>query len=373
MPEVLNPRTLGRAMLERQLLLRRSDTSVAAAIEQVLGLNAQSPNLPYLALWNRIAGFAVEDFTAAIEDRAVLRSTMMRATQHVLTAADFYRFRPVLAPLLRRVQRNAFGRRTRGVDLDSLVADARELLADGRVLTRPELGRLLAERRSGTDPSALGWTVQYLEPVIHPAPSGTWDVYGPTPFARADGARRPATLADTRQLVWRYLAAFGPASVPDARAWSGVAGLQEMFDHLRPELRTFADESGRELFDLPDAPRPPTDAPAPVRFLPEFDAPLLAYADRTRVMSDDVRRQVCVGSGVDSTVLVDGTVAATWSLTRTDDDAVVLDVQLLKGLSDSDRLDIEAEAQGLLTFVHPDAPRHDVRVHEPASRSAKRP
>src|SRR5690625_2663131 len=366
MPEVLNKRALGRAMLERQLLLRRSDVRVAAAIEQVLGLNAQSPNLPYLALWNRIAGFAAGDLTEAIEDGTVLRSTMMRATQHVLTAADFYRFRPVLAPLLRRVQRNAFGRRTRDVDLDSLVAEARELLADGRVLTRPELGRLLAEGRSGADPSALGWTVQYLEPVIHPAPSGTWDVYGPTPFARADGARRPVTLADTRQLVRRYLAAFGPASVADARAWSGVAGLQEGFDQLRPELRTYADESGRELFDLPDAPRPSGDAPAPVRFLPEFDAPLLAYADRTRVMTDDVRRQVCVGAGVAATVLVDGTVAATWSVLRNDDDAPVLCVQPFRPLSASDRRDVEAEARGLLAFLHPDVTRHDVRLGEPA-------
>src|SRR5699024_1909464 len=120
--------------------------------------------------------------------------------------------------------------RTRGVDLDSLVADARELLGGGRILTRPELGRLLAEKRSGADPSALGWTVQYLEPVTHPAPSGTWDVYGPTPFARADGARRPATPADIRQLIWRYLGAFGPASVAEARAWSGVAGLQDAFE-----------------------------------------------------------------------------------------------------------------------------------------------
>jgi hypothetical protein len=361
--EVLSPRALNRAVLARQLLLRRADLPVAAAVERVLGLNAQAPNLPYLALWSRLERFSIKDLTAAIEDRSLVRSTMMRATQHVMSVTDFRLVRPVLAPLLRRVQRNAFGRRTTGIDLDALVADARELLADGRVLTRPELGRVLAKTRPGVDPTALGWTVQYLLPLVHPAPSGTWNRRGATPFALAGwtGICSQATAEDVRQMLRRYLAAFGPATVADARAWSGVSGLGEVFEQLRPELKTYADPSGRELFDLPDVPTPAADLPAPVRFLPEFDAPLLAYADRTRLMTDQIRRQVCVGDLVAATVLVDGTVAATWTQSRTDDVAA-LTVQPLRPLSSSDRSAVEAEADRLLAFTNSDITHRRTRL-----------
>ena len=361
--EVLSPRALNRAALERQLLLRRADLAAVPAVERVLGLNAQAPNLPYIALWSRLERFTITELTSAIEDRSLVRSALLRATQHLVSVPDFRLLRPVLAPLLRRVQRNAFGSRTAGVDLDALAAEARELLAGGRVLTRPELGRLLAGRRPGADPTALGWTVQYLLPLVHPAPSGTWNTHGPTPFALADwtGIRPAATAQDLRQVVRRYLAAFGPATVADARAWSGVAGLREVFEQLRPELRTYADHSGRELLDLPDAPIPPADQPAPVRFLPEFDASLLAYADRTRMMTEETRRQVCVGDAVAATVLADGTVAATWSTSRTHD-AVVLSVQPLRPLSSADRAAVEAEGGHLLTFTNPDAAHRDVRV-----------
>lgn len=162
-------------------------------------------------------------------------------------------------------------------------------------------------------------------------------------------------------MVRRYLAAFGPATAADARAWSGVSGLREVFEQLRPELRTYADRSGRELFDLPDAPRPDPDAPAPVRFLPEFDAPLLAYADRTRLMTDQVRSQVCDGDAVAATVLVDGTIAATWSTFRTPD-AVVLTVRPLRPLSAANCSTVETEAVRLLAFTNPDPARRHIQL-----------
>ncbi|MDG4789666.1 winged helix DNA-binding domain-containing protein [Micromonospora sp. WMMD1102] len=362
-PRVLGPRVLGRAALDRQLLLRRAELPVVPAVERLLGLNAQSPNLPYLALWNRLRGFTVAELTRAVEDRTLVRSTLMRATQHLLSVPDFRLVRPALTGLLRRVQRNAFGTRTAGLDLDALVAQTRRLLADGRVLTRPALGRQLALAWPEYDPTALGWTAQYLEPVLHPAPSGTWNTYGATPFASSDwtGVTREATAEGLRELVRRYLAAFGPATVADARAWSGVAGLREVFAGLRPELRVYADESGRELFDLPDRPLPPADLPAPVRLLPEFDAPLLAYADRSRIMTDQERRQVCVGAAVAATVLVDGTVAAMWSTSRTDG-AAVLTVRPLRRLTPVEYTEIEAEADRLLAFTDPDAASRQVRL-----------
>ncbi|OXM43860.1 DNA glycosylase AlkZ-like family protein [Amycolatopsis alba] len=144
---LLSPRALNRALLGRQLLLGRVDLGVAEAIEHLFGLNAQDPDLAYFALWNRLERFEIQDLTVAIERGVLVRSTMMRATQHLMSAADFRLVRPALAPLLRRVQRNAFGSRTTGVDLGELVADTAELLEGSGVLTRPELGRALARTR----------------------------------------------------------------------------------------------------------------------------------------------------------------------------------------------------------------------------------
>ena len=360
--ELLDRRSLNRAVLHRQLLVRRSLVGVVDAIEQLVGLNAQHPNDPYLALAARLSEFELADLTAVIEDRRVVRSTMMRATQHLVAATDFRWLRPVLQPLLERAQRNAFGRRTKGVDLAALVADARRILT-GAVHTRPELGRLLAESRPGADGTALAWSVQYLLPVVHPAPSGTWDTLGPTPFALAeDHLSGPLDLPDPRRMVHSYLAAFGPATAADMRAWSGVSGLPEIVVDMRGELRTFRDESGRELFDLPDAPRPEPDTPVPVRLLAPFDNVLLGYADRTRLMSDEVRRRVCVGDAVAATLLVDGTVSGTWEMDRA---ANVLKVQPFVGLQRPDVDAVIAEGTRLLELAAAGTDQHDVRILDP--------
>ncbi len=360
--ELLDRRSLNRAVLHRQLLVRRSLVGVVDAIEQLAGLNAQHPNDPYLALAARLSGFELADLTAALEDRRVVRSTMMRATQHLVAATDFRWLRPVLQPLLARAQRNAFGRRTTGVDLAALVADARRILT-GAVLTRPELGRLLAESRPGADGVALAWSVQYLLPVVHPAPSGTWDTLGPTPFALAeDHLSGPLDPPDPRQMVRRYLAAFGPATAADMRAWSGVSGLPEIVAGMREELRPFRDEDGRELFDLPDAPRPDPDTPMPVRLLAPFDNVLLGYADRTRLMTDEVRRRVCVGDAVAATLLVDGTVSGTWEMDRP---ANVLTVHPFVRLPRQDVDAVIAEGTRLLEFAAVGTDQHEVRIRDP--------
>jgi hypothetical protein len=352
----LSARRLGRALLARQLLTRRESLSVVDAVERVLGLNAQNPNPPYLALWNRVEGFTKEHLTRAVEDGTVVRSTSLRGTQHLLSVADFRLVRPLVAPLLRRVQRNAFGRRTAEVDLDALVAEARRFLADGRVSTRPELGRLLAERWPSVEPGVLATSVQYLLPVVHPAPSGTWNVHGATPFASAEPLGVPAipTAEEARRLVVRYLHAFGPASVADARTWSGIGGLAEVFEDLRPELVRHTDEHGREVFDVEGAPLPDVDIECPVRLLPEFDATLLAHADRTRIMSEDVRRRVCRGAAVAATVLLDGTVAASWTTTATRKLAT-LTVRPFRTIDPARRSAVESEAYRLLDFTDPDA------------------
>jgi hypothetical protein len=360
----LSSTALNRATLARQHLLRRSDQSVPAAVEGAVGVNAQTPNAPYYWLWARVAGFEIAQLTAAIESRQVVRSTMMRGTQHLVGAADFRWLRPVLQPLLERLQRGTFGRRTAGIDPAAIAAAARELLA-GRTMTRPDLGRLLDDRWPGRERGALAWSAQYLEPVLHPAPSGTWNTLGTTPFVLATdwlGDLDPVPAPE--RMVRRYLAAYGPATVADIRAWSGVSGLREVVDGMGGELRTFLDEAGRVLLDLPDAARPCADTPAPVRFLAEFDNLLLAYADRSRVMSADVRRQVCVGDGVAPTVLVDGTVAGTWTLSR-NGDGTTLRLQPLRRWTRAERTAVDDEAVRVLGFAASGGdcpPPHEVRV-----------
>lgn len=297
-------RALNRATLHRQLLLQRRRLGPAEAIELLGGLNAQQPNDPYLALHSRLDGFAIGDLTGALEAGTIVRSVLMRATQHLVGADCFARLRPVLSPMLQRVQRNTFGKRTAGVDLGALVTAAREILA-GRVVTRPELSRALAERFPGADSNALAWSVQYLLPLTHPAPSGTWNSHGAIPVRLT-----PVGVPDVRWMVRWYLAAFGPATVSDLRAWSGVAGLREVVSDMRGEL---LDLPGG-YWDLPDAPRPGPDTPAPVRLVAGFDNLLLAFADRRRVMTDEVRARVCVGDLVSPTLLVDGFVCGTWAL-----------------------------------------------------------
>jgi Winged helix DNA-binding domain len=359
--DVLGRRALNRATLARQLLLRRWDLPVTEAVERLAGLNAQDPEPPYLGLWARLAGFRRDALTRALHDREVVRSTLLRGTQHLVTAADYLAWRPLLQPMLEQRRRGAFGRATAGVDPATLAAATRELLA-ARPLTRPELGRLLAERWPGQDPGALAWSAQYLVPLVHPPPSGTWGNRGAIPCVLAESwlGRPPDRHASPAGMIRRHLAAFGPASVMDIQAWSGLTRLREPVERLAAELRPFRDEHGRRLYDLPDAPRPDPDTPAPVRLLPAVDNLLLAHADRTRVITDERRRRVCVGAVVEPTVLVDGDVVAIWRIVRAGGGAV-LAVEPLGGLPGAARAAVAEEGMRLLEFAAADAADRDVR------------
>jgi DNA glycosylase AlkZ-like len=180
----LGRRAPNRATLGRQQLPARRDLPVVEAVERLAGLNAQDPEPPYLALWARLAGFERDTLTRALEDRGVVRGSLLRAAQHIVTAADYLARRPLLPPVLAR-SRRTFARATAGIDPAELAATARRLLA-GRPLTRPELGRLLAERWPVREPGPLAWSAQFLLPLVHPPPSGTWGIRGPTPFALAE-------------------------------------------------------------------------------------------------------------------------------------------------------------------------------------------
>lgn len=361
--EPLSLRAINRATLARQLLIDRHPITPYAAVGALAGLNAQVADHPYLGLWARIEDFRVEQLAELLHTRQVVRSCLMRYTQHLVTADDFQVLRPILRPVLARVQRSAFGRRTDGVDLGELVELGTKLLR-GCTLTRPELGRFLAERWPDHEPSALAWSFQYLAPVVHPPPDGLWGRRGGhTPLTLAeDWLGSPADpTPDPAQLVLRHLAAYGPAMVRDVQAWSGLSKLAEVVEFLRPRLVVFHDEHGRELFDLPDAPRPDLETPVPPRFLPEYDNLMLAYADRSRVMTHEIRSRVCVGAGVAATLLVDGSVRGMWRVTL-DGDVATLAVELFEPLDERYHDPVIAEGMRLLEFAAPEATDRHIRL-----------
>lgn len=339
----IDRRALNRATLERQLLLQRSPMPVPDAVGRLVGLQAQSANAPYLGLWTRLADFALTDLTARLEDRSVVRSSVLRGTQHLVRADDYGWLRPLIEPALARGRQAAYGRQTAGLDLAELASVARDLLA-GRTLTRPQLGAALASRWPSYDPLVLAWSAQALVAVVHPPPSGTWRRGGATPFALASDwlGVTPAEHGPD-ELVRRYLAAYGPATVADMQQWSGVRGLAEVV--ARMPLVPLGDG----LYDLPDMTYEP-ERDAPVRFLPEFDNLMVAYADRGRIMPEEYRKRVCVGSMVHPTVLVDGTVRGTWKLALGKDRAR-LTVSLFERLPRRDHAAVTAEASRLLDFA----------------------
>ncbi|WP_432943286.1 winged helix DNA-binding domain-containing protein [Kribbella sp. CA-253562] len=358
--QVLDRRALNRATLARQLLLDRHRIPVVDAVHALAGLNAQSAKDPYIGLWARLTDFHPDELADLLHSKQVVRSCLMRYTQHLVTADDFQVFRPVLGPILARVQRSGWGKRTEGVDLDELV-DLGTAALRGRTLTRPELGKKLQERWPDHQATALGWTFQYLAPVVHPPPDGLWGRKGgATPFALAeDWLGVPPRAPDPAELILIYLAAFGPASLRDIHAWSGLSRLGDVVDALRPRLVTFRTESGVELFDLPDAPRPDPETPVPVRFLPEYDNLMVGFHDRSRVMTKEQQARVCVGAYIASTLLVDGFVHGMWKVEQVDGTAV-LDVELFEPVPDPQA--VESEGLQLLRFLAPDAADQRVRL-----------
>jgi len=361
MPDaVLDQRALGRATLERQLLLKRSRLSALRAVEHLVGMQAQSPNAPYVGLWSRLEGFDPDDLAQAIMDRHAARAPLMRATIHLVTARDCLALSPLTQPVLARAfSGQTFARALDGLDLVEVVSAGHALLAK-EPHTRPELGELLAERWPGRDAASLALAVTYLLPVVQVPPRGVWGSTGQARWATTDswlgGPDAPPDLSRD-EVVIRYLSAFGPASLADVRTWSGFTGVREMLERLRPRLRSFADEQGSELFDLPNAPRPDPETPAPPRFLPEFDNLLLSHADPSRVIAGQDRRRV-FGKGA---VLVDGYVRGAWRISRSGQ-AASLVIEPLAPIADGDIDAVEGEGAALLDLVAADADSRDVQM-----------
>ena len=364
--EILSTRDLNRATLARQLLLERSRRPVLDAVEHLVGLQAQVPLDPYTALWSRLAGFDPEILAEHVRARDVVRIVVMRGTIHLVTSADCLHLRPLMQPVLdgELSRHREAAPALRGVDLAPVLAYAARALAT-QPRTGTELRAVLAARFPGLEAPALSLACRCKLALVQVPPRGVW---GETSQVRLTTAEswlgRPLSRASLDDVVLRYLAAFGPASVADVTTWCRLTGLREVVERLRPQLRTYADENGRELFDLPDAPRPEPDAPAPVRYLPEYDNVLLSHADRTRVVPERRRpalgRTWRIGHG---SVLHDGFLCGVWKLDRPGaSGSARLRVTLAERLSKRATAAIEAEGRRYVRFAAAEAASHEVDV-----------
>jgi hypothetical protein len=315
---VLSPRALNRALLARQGLIERTSWTPLETVERLVGLQAQDPQAPYYGLWSRIEGFDPEALSQLLLDRAVVRVALQRATIHLVSARDALALRPLLQEWIERATATNWGAGIAGVDRAALAAAGRALV-DEEPRTFAQLGALLGERWPEADPKALAQNVRALVSLVQVPPRGLWGRGGAAAHTSAEvwleGVEAPAPSLDGA--VRRYLAAFGPATVQDVQKWSGLTRLAPVIERLRPELVSFSDEAGRELLDLPDAPRPDPDTPIALRLVAPFDNILLSHVDTTRVLPAEHRGRVMTQNGlVSGTVLVDGFVQAGWKVQK---------------------------------------------------------
>jgi len=351
--KVMDRRALNRALLARQHLLRRADLDAAAALDHLVALQAQSPKAPYFALWTRLKAFSPKDLSDPLETLSLVRGTLMRGTLHVAAAQDFAAIRPLIQRGLDRflTEGGVYGRALAGLDLSEIAAAAARLLKR-TPLTTTELRDALAELWPGHDPQALVMAARIHLPMLQLPPRGLWGRSGqPTLAAMADRLGAAERVLDLVDLVRRYLAAFGPASVADAQTWLGLSRLASIFETLRPSLVVFRSEEGAELFDLPEAERPSGDVEALVRFLGEFDNVLLAHEDRTRVMSVDHRRRLYTPNGIlRAAVLVNGFTAGRWRI-EDGKTASTLHVELFAEVAKPVARSLAEEGERLLAFA----------------------
>ncbi|MDQ1035325.1 hypothetical protein QFZ75_001741 [Streptomyces sp. V3I8] len=356
---VLSVRELNRATLARQLLLRRATLSATDAVAHLVGLQAQNVKPPYHALAARLEGFAPQELSAAMETREAVRIVTLRSTIHTHTADDCLTLRP-LVQAARERELYGFRQGLAGVDLDRLAAVARELV-EVRPRTMKQLREALLAEWPDADPSALAVAARCRLPLVQVTPRGLWGRSGQVALTTAEHwlgrPSQPAPAPDAT--VLRYLGAFGPASVKDMQTWAGLTRLREVFERLRPQLVTFADERGAELFDLPHAPRPAADTPAPARLLPEFDNLLLSHADRSRVVPAHHKGRTWQGNQAYPALLVDGFLAGVWRLEETGGRSV-LTVEPFGTLTGRQRAEVTGEAARMLAVLGGPAP-YDVR------------
>ncbi|WP_433545086.1 winged helix DNA-binding domain-containing protein [Streptomyces sp. CA-294286] len=367
---VLSRRALNRATLARQLLLERAAMPAKDAVHHLVGLQAQNTKPPYYSLAARLDAFEPRELSELMAAREVARIVTMRSTIHTLTADDCLALRPLVQPVIDRELR-MFLKRAPGVDPDEVAKLARACVEE-RPRPVKELRELLQQHWPNADPRALATLARCTLPLLQTTPRGLWGESGQVTltssgswFGRPEPVPSPEeTTALLDSTVLRYLGAFGPASVKDMQIWCGLTRLRAAFERLRPGLLVFRDEHGTELFDLPDAPRPDADTPAPPRFLPEYDNLVLSHADRTRVAPPEYKRRTWCGNFTYCILLVDGLVAGIWRLEQSaKGDRATLTIEPFAPLTRGRRAEVREEGARTLATLS-SAASQDVRFGE---------
>ena len=363
-PPALDERALNRATLARQLLLERASMTPYEAIGHLVGLQAQTPKSWYLTLWSRLRDFDPVATGALLEERRVVRSWFMRQTIHLVTDVDAPTLRAFTQPVIERSVRGKWLEALGGIDFGELATEIRAFTEAAPRTPRELTAHVTARWPEATDHILVTNAAKALVPLVQEPPRGVWGRRGAVRLSPLDtwlGTAIPAVL-DPVPIVRRYLAAYGPASVADAQMWSGATRLGEAFERLRPELVTFRDGAGRELFDLPDAPRPDPATPAPVRFLADYDNLLLAHADRSRFGDTEAKEKLTYREGpFPSYLLVDGRVAGVW-FAQVEGSRVTAQVNTVWRLDAADEDEVRAEADAMLRFNYPKATERRVEV-----------
>ena len=357
---------MNRATLARQLLLERAAMTPVKAIERLVAMQAQWPRPPFVGLWTRVKAFERAALIAEFQKRRVVRATMVRGTIHVATAADYVALRPAIQPALDAGVRAILRDRLDGVDLAALVKTSQAILKGGPK-TFEDIRAAFLKADPAADERALGYAVRMMLPLVQvPEEDCAWGFPAKACFAAAEtwlDRTVPTRPEPPDQLILRYLAGYGPASASDIQAWSGLPGpsVREALERLAPKLVTFSGPGIKLLYDLPGAPRPDGDTPAPVRFLPEYDNVIAARADE-RIVSRAHRPRIFLSAlRIAATVLVDGRAAATWTIGTTKKRAVMTIVPF-GTLPPKLRREVVAEGEAVLRFSEPEVPAHDVAI-----------
>ncbi len=339
------------------------------AVRHLIGLQAQLPFNPYVALWSRLDGFDPDELGQLLVDREVVRLAVMRGTLHLVTADDALALRALAQPVLERELRahQEFKDAIENMDVERVLDIARPLLAR-EALTPKQLRTALTSELPDIHATAAVLLCRNRIPLVQVPPRGVWGRTAQVTLMDAEAflGKRRAAHQSIDDVALRYFAAHGPATVADLSAWSGLTGMREVVERLRPQLRPFTDERGRELFDLDDAPRPDADTPAPTRFFPEYDNVFLGLADRSRFEPPETPSAVGPTPDANGSVLHDGFWCGTWRVSRDKrTSAVTLTVDQTVRLTKRAVSALTAEGYQLLRLIAADAETHAVRVNSP--------